>query len=266
MSVSRLLKAIESKKRGTSYEDSFLDAYNESVLSMQEDRPIPTDRFRPSSLADGCERMLWYQRKGIGAVGEKKDVALAEICDNGTDRHERIQNTIKNIPGLEWLDVEEVVKEANSRGINTRFLSWDDKHTEAKCYSEDYNFNFLCDGIFRYKGKDIILEIKTIHQIGHNRLVEPMEKHIRQATCYAMAMGIDEILFFYEDRNFMKKKAYLYKVTDEDKDYIRSKISRILNYLEENRIPPKEPDKCLYCDRKTQCKKDGDKEFYDGEE
>ena len=35
-----------------------------------------------------------------------------------------------------------------------------------------------------------------------------------------MGLGIDYILFFYEDRNFCKKKPYLWKITDEMKQAV----------------------------------------------
>lgn len=257
MALSKLLQTVKSIKNETTYEDSFIEDYNKSVIDLQEVRDTPTDRYRPSSLADGCKRMIYYHRKGLGS-NEKKDSTLAEICDNGTDRHERIQNAIRNIPGLIWLDVEEVVKEAQNMGLPTTFLQWDKKKVEAKCHNSELNINFLCDGIIRYKGREVILEIKTIHQFGFSKLTAPLEKHIRQAVCYSISMGIDYVLFFYEDRNFLKKKAFLYHVTEEDKQQIRDKIAFIERALANNELPPKEIDKCLYCDRKEQCKADGE--------
>lgn len=257
MALSKLLQTVNSIKNETTFEDGFIEDYNKSVIDLQEEREVPTDRYRPSSLADGCCRMIYYQRKGLG-YSEKKDSTLAEICENGTDRHERIQNAVRNIPGLVWLDVEEVVAEAQAQGINTTFISWDEKRVEAKCHNSDLNINFLCDGIIKYKGKEVILEIKTIHQFGFSKLKAPLEKHIRQAVCYSIAMGIDYVLFFYEDRNFLKKKAFLYHITEEDKKSITDKIDFIEEALVSNTVPPREKDKCLYCDRKDYCSKDGE--------
>lgn len=44
-------------------------------------------------------------------------------------------------------------------------------------------------------------------------------------TCYGLGLGIDYILFFYEDRNFCSKKPYLWKITDEMKEEVKGKIS-----------------------------------------
>lgn len=255
MGLSRLLKTVNNLKKESSFEEGFIEDYNNAILKNIEIRPVPMDRYRPSTLADGCKRMIYYQRLGVGAI-EKQNSTLSEICDNGTDRHCRIQNTIQSIEGLEWLDVEEVVKEARSRGINTTFLGWDDSRVEAKCHNSDLKINFLCDGIIKYKNKEIILEIKTIHQFGFSKLDRPLEKHIRQVACYSMSLGIDYVLFFYEDRNFLKKKAFLYKVTEEDKRNVLKKIEDVEKALEEGVPPVKELDKCLYCDRKGYCKND----------
>ena len=256
MALSKILKTVKSIKQETTFEDGFLKAYEETLIGTQENYPVSPDRYRPSALADGCKRMIYYQRMGLGYNEGSSSATLIDICANGTDRHERIQGTIKAIPNLTWLDVEEVVKEANQVGIKTKFLGWDKNKTEAKCYSGDINANFLCDGVFKYKGKDMLLEIKTIHMYGFQKLNAPLDKHIRQVTCYAMAMGIDHVVFFYEDRNFLNKKIFLYTVTEEDKQEVMRKIAYIEQALLIKQTPPKELDKCLYCDRKTYCKSD----------
>lgn len=255
--ASKILQAVKTVKKEVIYEDNFLEDYHKSVLESQEVEEGIIDRYRPSSLADGCKRMIWYQRKGLGSR-EKQDVVLNEICSCGTDRHARIQGHIKNIPDLSWLDVEGVVEEARDSGINVEFLYWDEDHTEAKCKNHDLNFHFLCDGIFRYKKKEVILEIKTIHSFAFQKLTAPLEKHIKQATCYALSLGIDNVLFLYEDRNFMKKKLFLYEVTSGDKKEIIEKVEWLNKAIEEDKMPPKEIDKCMYCNCKGQCNLDGE--------
>lgn len=258
MALSKLLQKVKSIKAERTYEDSFLAEYDIALLGLQENRPVPTDRFRPSGLADGCCRMIWYQRKGLGENEGNRSAILCDICENGTDRHTKMQRTIQLMEGVQWLDVEEVCVEAREKGLNTTFLGWDKEKVEAKCHNADMKINFLCDGVLRYKGKDILLEIKTIHQFGFDKLVAPLQKHIRQVACYSMALGLDEVLFMYEDRNFLKKKLFLYKVTDEDKKEVLDKIDYINECLVMNITPPREEDKCLYCDRKSFCRFDQD--------
>ena len=68
-----------------------------------------------------------------------------------------------------------------------------------------------------------------------------------------MGLGIDYILFFYEDRNFCKKKPYLWKITDEMKQAVLNKI-RTVNSACKTGIPPEKDDsKCTYCRYKNEC-------------
>lgn len=68
-----------------------------------------------------------------------------------------------------------------------------------------------------------------------------------------MGLGIDYVLFLYEDRNFCKKKAYLWKITEEMKERVRAKI-RTVNTAVKTGIPPaKDDSKCTYCKYKNEC-------------
>lgn len=254
MGLSRLVNAVEQMKTPKTLEDLFMEGYRKSVLENQICQPTPTDTFRPSSLADGCKRMLYYQRKGLGGDSKLKDVSIIEICDNGTDRHDRIQKTIQQMEGVEWVDIEEHVKQLKDRNISTEFVSWNSDKTEARCKNEDLHIYFQCDGLIRYNDKLIILEIKTMNSYTYNKANQPIEKHIRQATCYGMGLGVDDILFIYEDRNFMNKKLFHYTLTDEDKEYIVNKIESVEEALKTDTVPKKELDKCLYCSKKEYCK------------
>lgn len=69
------------------------------------------------------------------------------------------------------------------------------------------------------------------------------------------SLGIDYILFFYEDRNFCSKKPYLWKITDEMKDEVIRKIHRVNSYLHRREAPPADKDKCTYCRYKEACKR-----------
>ena len=138
------------------------------------------------------------------------DVKLIEICASGTDRHLRIQHLVESMEGVTPLDLEEVVREARQKGINTEFVGWNEDHTEARCKNDDMSIYFQPDGVLNFMGKDVILEIKTESTYKHSNRFEPELNHKYQATCYGMGLGIDYILFFYEDRNFCGKKPYVH--------------------------------------------------------
>lgn len=256
MGLSSLIKVAQGAHAGdVSFEDNFLKKYEEAVRRQEERerQPVPTDYFRPSSMY-GCERMLFFMRVhgGAGDV-EETEVNLMEICNSGTDRHLRIQHLVEDMDGVTCLDLEEIVKEAQQKGINTVFVGWNEDHTEARCKNDDLSIYFQPDGVINFMGKDVILEIKTESTYQHSKRFEPKMDHKYQATCYGMGLGIDYILFFYEDRNFCGKKAYLWKITDEMKEAVKSKIRNVNRALETSTPPQKNEDKCTYCHYKKEC-------------
>lgn len=257
MGLASLIKVAQGKNaENVSFEDKFLKLYNEAVIRQEEReaQPVPADYFRPSSMY-GCERMLYFMRTQEEQDAEGKDIPLIEICNSGTDRHLRIQNLVADMEGVTCLDLEEIVKEANQKGINTVFMGWNSDHTEARCKNDDLSIFFQPDGVINFMGKDCILEIKTESTYQHNNRFEPKEDHKYQATCYGMGLGIDYILFFYEDRNFCGKKPYLWKITDEMREAVINKINHVNSCIALGTPPDKQEDKCTYCRYKTACKR-----------
>lgn len=256
MGLKSLIKVAEGKNAANvSFEDKFIKAYAAAVHRQEEreKQGYPSDYFRPSSMY-GCERMLFFQRIYAGAKSESMDTNLIEICNSGTDRHLRIQHLVEDMEGVKCLDLEEVVKEAQQKGIKTEFVGWNEDHTEARCKNDELHIFFQPDGVINFLGRDVILEIKTESTYQHSNRYEPKAEHKYQATCYGMGLGIDYILFFYEDRNFCGKKAYLWKITEEMKNTVLKKIDRVSKSLAVGIPPEKDESKCTYCMYKSECK------------
>lgn len=256
MGLKSLLKVAQGKNaESVSFEDKFLKAYEEAVKrkELAERQVAPSDYIRPSSMY-GCERMIFFQRVHSGSLnGEQDEVPLIEICQSGTDRHLDIQHIVEMMEGVECLDLEEVVKEANQKGIKTEFLGWNEDHTEARCKNDELSIYFQPDGVIRFLGKEVILEVKTESTYQFSNRYEPKEDHKWQATSYGMGLGIDWVLFLYEDRNFCKKKLYLWKITDEMKEKVRAKIHTVNTAVKTGIPPEKNEDKCTYCKYKNEC-------------
>ena len=256
MGLASLIKVAQGKNAGSvSFEDNFLKEYEEAVRrkELAERQVAPSDYIRPSSMY-GCERMIFFQRVHSGSLnGEQSDVPLIEICQSGTDRHLDIQHIVEIMEGVECLDLEEVVKEANQKGIKTEFLGWNEDHTEARCKNDELSIFFQPDGVIRFMGKEVILEVKTESTYQFSNRYEPKEDHKWQATSYGMGLGIDYVLFLYEDRNFCKKKAYLWKITDEMKQAVLKKINTVNTACKTGVPPEKNEDKCTYCKYKNEC-------------
>lgn len=257
MGLASLIKVAQGKNAATvSVEDAFLKRYEDAVRRQEERerQPVPTDYYRPSSMY-GCERMLFFMRAHGGAgKRDEMEVNLIEICNSGTDRHLRIQHLVEDMEGVTCLDLEDVVREARQKGINTEFVGWNEDHTEGRCKNEDLNIWFQPDGVINFMGKDMILEIKTESTYQHSSRFEPKMDHKYQATCYGMGLGLDYVLFFYEDRNFCGKKPYLWKITDEMKEAVTNKIHNVNRALLDGIPPAKDESKCTYCQYKTECK------------
>ena len=199
MGLSSLIKVAQGKNAANvSFEDAFLKGYEAAVVKYEEEhkQPIPADYFRPSSMY-GCERMLYFMRTGEEQDKEEHDINLMEICHSGTDRHLRIQHLVESMEGVKTLDLEEMVKEAQAKGVNTDFVGWNEDHTEARCKNDELSIWFQPDGVLNFMGKDVILEIKTESTYQHSKRYEPKMDHKYQATCYGLGLGIDYILFFY---------------------------------------------------------------------
>lgn len=256
MGLASLIKVAQGKNAGSvSFEDNFLKAYEDAVKrkDLLERQISPSDYIRPSSMY-GCERMLFFQRVHSGSSnGGQMDVPLIEICQSGTDRHLDIQHIVDIMEGVECLDLEEVVKEANQRDIKTDFLGWNEDHTEARCKNDELSIYFQPDGVIRFMGKEVILEVKTESTYQFSNRYEPKEDHKWQATSYGMGLGIDYVLFLYEDRNFCKKKIYLWKITDEMKERVKAKINTVNTSVKTGTPPAKNEDKCTYCNYKREC-------------
>jgi CRISPR/Cas system-associated exonuclease Cas4 (RecB family) len=245
----------KSREQGkVPFEDKFLKEFNETLCKIEAERkkghPTSTEHYRPSSIY-GCKRMLWAARKGIPEELEFSPVLIG-ITESGTDRHERIQTVIEKMDNVYCIDVEAQVKQANLKGIKTEVV--EKKEHETKCRNKELYLSFMPDGLIRYEGIKTLVEIKTESVYKWQVRTAPAEEHIKQATCYAMGLGVEHIFFIYEDRNFTQKKAYLVKVQDEHISEIKTIISTVNKYVEDNIIPPAEKDKCKYCPYKSWCK------------
>jgi hypothetical protein len=245
-------------KPDDSFEQAFLKEYNDALWKNENEnrQQYPSDLFRPSSVG-ACMRNMFFMRKGLQEdlpdFNDEWTYNIIGITDNGTDRHERIQRTVAKMKNLKTLDVEEIVKEANQKGINTIFKGWNEDRTEARCVNYDLRISFQCDGVFIFNGKECLLEIKTASMFKYKKLTEPLMEHQIQATCYGMGLGIDYILFFYEDRNFLQHKPFLWKIPQELKDYVTSRTEKAEWFVQNDVVPPAERDKCMYCKHKTKC-------------
>lgn len=255
--LRNLAKMVQSAQTN-SVANSFVSDLNYSIEQDNKRDYIPSKSYKPSGLG-GCERSLYYELTGVKPDKEPPDANLTGICESGTDRHETIQDYIMNMKSngidCEWLDVG---KYLHNKGIHDPAVL-SNQGNETKLFSKKYNMRFLCDGLIRYKGEIYILEIKTESTHKYDRHQEPWPEHIIQATCYAMNLKVNKVLFLYENRDCCTKKAFLVTVTNDMIKRVEDIIERVNSAIDDEKIPPRceNASKCAYCKYKTQCKKDG---------
>lgn len=259
MSLRNLARMIDEANKDKTPEQEFIHIYNETIQRTDEKRK-PSQTYKPSSLG-GSMRRMYYEI--IGApVNENQhiDSNFIEIMQDGTDRHERIQENIMAAEKLgydiEWVDVEEYLDKWPVPG--TRVV--EKVGAEWKMFNDILNLSFMCDGIIKLKGKYYLLEIKTEVSFKWNGRAHVEDSHMTQAVAYSIALGIDDILFLYENRDFKNKKTFLVHVSEQMKeDKVIHKILTCNAYVERGIVPPCTctQSQRRYCPYTEQCKKDG---------
>lgn len=261
--MNSLADLINNHVNSRNFENTFIEGYNKALLEVKERQPYPTDYTRPSSLGK-CARNIFFER----THAPKDEIDLKNIwtynqvgiLESGTDRHERIQNVLFKMEEMglvKNIDIPTAVEDAKAKGLQTEFVSWNEDKTEARCLNKDYNLYFQADGLIEMAGKKAIFEIKTtsckkIATIRKSKA--PLRPHILQATAYAMCLGVDYILFFYEDRDFTSHFPILYEVPQSIKNEVIAKLQEVDRCVNEGDIPAPNKMECTFCEFKTLCK------------
>lgn len=235
-------------------ENKFIESFRRAITAS---RPAykPSKWYKPSGVG-GCKRKMYYERIGE-PLQDNASFALTGIGDSGTDRHERLQ------AAAAWL----------SENDKTGFFKWHnvgeylDAHPvegtwhegaksknafETYCRNELLQLSFFADGLVTLDGEDMIFEIKTESMFKFGKHDEPWEEHKYQATCYALSLGVDKVLFLYENRDNCENKAFIFEVTEEWKQRVVDKIADVEDHVLRREPPEEKCGKawCPYCKKK----------------
>ena len=221
-SLKNVAKLIARANTVVPIEQQFIDDLKRSIeMDANKDFRKPSETYSPSGM--GCIRAMYYKRTGVDVVPDNS-YTMVGICESGTDRHERIQNAISRMKDngfdCEYIDVGEYVK---SRGLD--YLEVVDKcGNETKLYDKIRNVSFLCDGIIKYQGKFYIVEFKTEASFKwkDRKGVDP--KHYNQAITYSFELQLNDVIFVYINRDIVDYKAYLFSVSESDRERVRELI------------------------------------------
>lgn len=255
-SLKKIVNLVESANNSLPIEQSFV---NDLVYTIEKEdansKRTPSKTFKPSSIG-GCKRNIYFQLIGCEQDKDRSSSNLIGICESGTDRHIRLQTAICNMRNngidCEYIDVADFVEQRNLTDIEIVEKSG----IETKCYNKKYNISFLTDGIIRYKKKYYILEIKTEMSTKYFTHLTVRPEHISQGVTYFISFGIPDVIYLYENRDTLDKKAFLLTVTEEQKNEVINTIKYINKCVSKNIVPDKEEDKhkCTYCKYKEKCK------------
>lgn len=263
MNLSRICKLIDIATDDKSVANNFLTDLSYAICKYDEiNKPIAVSKsYKPSSL--NCIRNMYYQ-----VIGQPLDntsqtsYEFIGICESGTARHNDLQNAIIHMKDVgidcEYVNVADFVKNRNLSDIEII----EQCGNETKLYNSKHNMRFLCDGIIKYKGNYYILEIKTEASFKWEKRTDVDEQHKLQAIAYSLSLGLNNVIFLYENRNLCAKKCYLFEVTNDMKDKLIQKILTCNICVSHKKAPDRPfPDftnkNCKYCDYIQQCKLEG---------
>jgi len=270
-SLGNLHKLIATTRGGESVVTSlplevmFLNSL-EQTITLENTKPNRSSTYyKPSSM--NCLRNMYYGVKGAlrGDILEPMKTNVIGICESGTDRHKRIQSYITkmNEKGFSWeyLDVAQYIKDNNLSNLEVKenYHKDDEDNFETLLVDKELNMILSMDGLLKYNGTEIIgFEYKTESDSTWVNRVDINEDHKNQAFAYASRLGIDRIIFVYENRNNCFKKSYMLNITKENKDYIINRVNDCEKYVKNNTLPPKTDNKktCYFCKYKDICDKD----------
>lgn len=270
-SLGNLHKLIATTRGGESVVTSlplevmFLNSL-EQTITLENTKPNRSSTYyKPSSM--NCLRNMYYGVKGAlkGDILEPMKTNVIGICESGTDRHKRIQYYITKMKKLgfswEYLDVAKYIEENKLTNLEVKenYHKDEEDNFETLLVDKELNMILSMDGLLKYNGTEIIgFEYKTESDSTWVNRVDINEDHKNQAFAYASRLGIDRIIFVYENRNNCFKKAYMLNVTKENKDYIINRVNDCEKYVKNNTLPPKTDNKktCYFCKYKDICDKD----------
>jgi len=234
--------------------------------------------FHPSGLAGvTCARKIFFEYIGQ-SVDERAEVEeeippkLRKIFDNGHSVHDRWQNYLTLMSSKD--EDLEFVGDWICQGCN-HLASPDKEITKPdtpcpKCGSKNWKYNEFRlsyeplrlvgkrDGKLIIKGKEYLIEIKSMNTFQFKKLREPTPGHLVQFNLYMLMSGCKEGIFIYEDKNTQDTKMFKVSYNSSNLATELSVLEEANKAIDENRIPaaqvgfPTSP-KCKKCPFKQLC-------------
>lgn len=262
-SLKSVMNLIDVAKEEVPVEKAFLHDLERSIELTSDKNKRPSSRtYKPSGM--NCMRASYYVITGEVPTDSSQSYVSVGICSSGSETHERIQQAVldmkENDMDCEYVNVADFVR---SRGLTeyldiTKEPDFANKEYETKLYHKQLNMSFLCDGIIKYRSKYYILELKTESSNKFWQRTDTDIGHYKQATAYSLALGLDNVIFVYINRDTSDMKSYMFTPTSDMKNDLVGYIDECNSYIARQVPPPRVDNKkaCTYCGFKDKCKED----------
>lgn len=226
---------------------------------------VATQKISPSGL--GCEVAVAWKLTGKEMAPENRSFDSNGYASAGNARHQAIQEFLANNPNVEWVNLEKFVSENNlpftvdyEYGIRENAEKYGLTCDQVCELTGSYErllrhtnnlIQFKLDGLIKFEGEYYIVEIKTCSEADLAKA--PLEKHQLQGKTYALMLGIRNVIWIYEDRTKFRHTIAFQHMEDEDIEFIRKKLNRIVLYKD---TPEKleRSSNCKYCRYIDLCK------------
>jgi hypothetical protein len=115
---------------------------------------------------------------------------------------------------------------------------------EAPINEPKYGVSGKADGLIEFSGFDhnnvyhpketMILEVKTMFSFGFNKLDEPKEAHVNQASIYGHFLGVDKIAFVYYSKDTSELKIFVHDVDHAYAESFKANTRKVITKYSSN--------------------------------
>lgn len=233
--VKKLLKTTKIKKAKSSEIDLniIIDKINEGYLSEKGPSYSKKKSFAPSTLVYNhgiCPR-YWYLAFEGATFEDTVTAKQVANMENGSKSHDRIQDALKK------------------SGIEEERIELQIIHKNPPIFGYG-------DALLNIDNNDVLLEIKTVDDIGFERIQQsnkPRSYHVLQALVYMKVLNVSTGVILYENKNTHDMVLFPISVTKEYKDYVNYMFDWMTEVRQawENKTLPKRPfrTKTKVCER-----------------
>lgn len=199
--VRKLLKSTIIKKSESNQIDlsMIIEKINDGYLVGKEPQFAKKKSFAPSTLVYNhgiCPRYWYLAFEGNVFESNNTSQQVANM-ENGSKSHDRIQEAIQKT------------------GIA--------KETEFKIINNDPPIFGYGDLLVDIKENDVVVEIKTVDDVGFQRITQsnkPRSYHVLQTLIYMKIMNVSTGAILYENKNTHDMMVFPISVTEEYKEYL----------------------------------------------